>query len=95
MKAHELAGYCEGLAREIDHSHFTHDLIAAAAELRRLAEVEAELERIKALPPVAWRSSMGHGVTLNETIPDEQRALTWDGKPMWQPLIALGSKTNE
>lgn len=57
--------------------------------------LKAELERIKALPPAAWRSSMWHGVTLKETIPDEQRALTWDGKPMWQPLIALGSKTDE
>lgn len=66
-----------------------------AAELRRLATVEAELERIKALAPVAWRSSMGHGVTLKETINDDQKALTWDGKPMWQPLIALGSKTHE
>lgn len=66
---------------------------AAAAELRRLAEVEAELERIKALPPVAWRSSIGHCVTLNETIANDQTAPTWDGKPMWQPLYALWSKT--
>lgn len=28
---------------------------AAAAELRRLAAAEAELERIRALEPVAWR----------------------------------------
>jgi hypothetical protein len=48
MKALELADYCESLAREIDHSHFTHDLIAAAAELRRLAAVEAERDELKA-----------------------------------------------
>lgn len=60
---------------------------------QRIEELTAELERIKALPPVAWRSSMGHGVTLKETIADDQKVLTWDGKPMWQPLYALGSKT--
>ena len=68
-----------------------------AANLDCIAHYEdarAELERIKALPPVAWRSSVDHGLTLRETISDEQRALTWAGNPMWQPLIALGSKTN-
>lgn len=75
-------------AKERDEAHE-----ALATELSRLAAVEAELERIKALEPVAWRSSMGHGVTLKESITDEQKALVWDGKPMWQPLIALGSKT--
>jgi hypothetical protein len=53
MKALELADYCEDLAREIDHSYLTHDLIAAAAELRRLAAVEAELESFKAISD-AW-----------------------------------------
>lgn len=59
----------------------------------RYTKCAAELERIKALEPVAWRSSMGHGVTLKESITDEQKALVWDGKPMWQPLYALWSKT--
>lgn len=41
-EALRLANYCEELAKEIDHSHFTHDLLDAAAELRRLhAENEA------------------------------------------------------
>ena len=48
MKALELEDYCESLAREIDHSHLTHDLIAAAAELRRLAAVEAERDGLRA-----------------------------------------------
>lgn len=64
-----------------------------AALIAERDALKEELKRIKALPPVAWRSSMGHGVTLKETITDEQKALTWAGKPMWQPLIALGSKT--
>lgn len=66
----ELADYCEGLAREIDHSHFTHDLVGAAAELRRLAAVEAELERIRALPPVAW-GWMKDGVVYDCISPKE------------------------
>ena len=33
----QLADYCESLAKEIDHTHFTHSLTEAAAELRRLA----------------------------------------------------------
>lgn len=70
-------------------------LVKAQNERDARKELEAELERIKALPPVAWRSSMGHGVTLKETLTDDQKALTWDGKPMWQPLYALGSKTDE
>lgn len=90
-KAEVLAICLDGMAhQEGDNPELFAD---SAAELRRLAAVEAELERIKALPPVAWRSSMGHGVTLKESITDEQKALTWDGKPMWQALIALGSKT--
>lgn len=35
-KALVLAEYCEDLADEIDHTHLTHDLRAAADELRRL-----------------------------------------------------------
>ena len=41
-KAIELADYCDGLALEIDHTHFTGELTDAAAELRRLAAVEQE-----------------------------------------------------
>lgn len=79
------AGNFEGESDEL------RDLrLSLVAERDALKE---ELERIKALPPAAWRSSMGHGVTLKEAITDDQKALTWDGKPMWQPLIALWSKT--
>lgn len=37
-EALRLADYCDGLADEIDHSHFTDDLRSSAAELRRLHE---------------------------------------------------------
>lgn len=87
------------LLNEADEEHKSllaenERLVDEVAEL--IAERDAltsELERIKALRPVAWRSSMGHGVTLKETLTDEQKSLTWAGKPMWQPLIALGRKT--
>jgi hypothetical protein len=56
------------------------------SELRRLASVETELERIKALEPVAWLSTDRIG----------ERYLAF-GRPLdndpVQPLYALGSKT--
>ena len=60
---------------------------------RRWYLADMELERIKALPHIAWWASAYSGVLLRETISDDLKALTWAGKPMWQPLIALGSKT--
>jgi hypothetical protein len=33
-KAEQLADYCEGLATDIEVSHYTHDLLASAALLR-------------------------------------------------------------
>lgn len=57
MKALELIPILEEQAAEIassDLSGWGNTMILAAAELRRLAAVEAELEHITALKPVAW-----------------------------------------
>lgn len=64
MKALEIAGRFDKRAKNLEAVPGFEDLdflvrdrdyfLQAAAELRRLAEVEAELERIKAMPPVAW-----------------------------------------
>ena len=90
MKALELAEKLEAL-----HKNYAISLLmemttrSAAAELRRLAAVEAELERIKALEPVAWRSRvkgvLSWWVELKEP-PERPQQET-------QPLYALGSKT--
>ena len=36
--------------------------------------------------PVAWYSKTGHGNYVRETLSEEHKALTFAGKPMWQPL---------
>jgi len=60
-EALRLAEYCEGLASEIDHSHFTHDLLASAEALRRLASVEDELHQARE-ELAALRASLGEPV---------------------------------
>lgn len=56
---------------------------------RRWYLANDELERIRGLEPVAWRSSMGHGVTFKESLTTDQIAFKWAGAPMWQPLFTL------
>lgn len=81
MKALELA---ETMERSWPVSRHIHD--KAAAELRRLAAVEVELERIKALEPVA--TVMAHPTP---SVSYSIRAI--HGIPHGTKLYALGSKT--
>ena len=56
------------LADQLKERHGCNVLTSqAAAELRRLAAVEAELERIRALPPVAWKCATYEGETLKNS----------------------------
>jgi len=68
------------------------------SELRRLAAVEAELERIKALPPVAWEVYVANAdnAYVVESLEDPQLIDDCtNSDAVVTPLIALGSKTNE
>lgn len=45
-KAEKLAKYLTGLADEIDHTHYTDDVLLSAAELRRLSAVEKQRDEL-------------------------------------------------
>lgn len=101
----------ERWADELDQFGFALDSDKdVAAELRRLAAVEAELERIKALPPVAWMYDRAGSAFNPQFLPagskaDQRRnGIVSEGVVIlnpdsacknWQPLTALGSKTHE
>lgn len=96
MKALELAVYLEGIFVSEDlHANKARDI---ATELRRLAAVEAELERIKALPPVAWEVYVADAdnAYVVDSLDDPQLIDDCtNSDAVVTPLIALGSKTDE
>ena len=83
-EALRLADYCDGLADEIDHSHFTDDLRSSAAELRRLSAVEAERDEVEALRADAERSDARIGALIL-ALSEIARA------PQDQPYITLAA----
>lgn len=97
MKALELADMIERYNAGVMSQAICEDYLKVVDELRRLAAVEAErdaleedLERIKALEPVAWRWWDDENARWAFTLwPDEC------GDPFrdFQALYALGSKT--
>jgi len=65
----------------------------------RIEALQAELERIKALPPVAWRTFDGEGgydyrtYDMNESYAEDYAKRNPNHAHWVEPLYALGSKT--
>lgn len=97
MKALELADALDAVnTNNADSLLVQMAARSAAAELRRLAAVEAELERIKSLKPVAWEVYVADAdnAYVVESLDDPQLIDDCtNSDAVVTPLIALGSKT--
>lgn len=89
----------EQYAEELPALHYNGliddtDIQAICEMLRRLAAVEAELERIKALKPVAYARFADNGnIRIWARTHAEAIAGNLPEAPPMTPLYALGSKT--
>lgn len=95
-KAEELADALDAMRIDpaLCHHMVVPEVEAAAAELRRLAQVEAEhaalLKAISDAEPVAWMIKTGHGTHLRESLHKEFIAIKDPtGRPFWTPLYTL------